>query len=812
MIRRPQSLLFVAMSAFALSNVAQAQLTVNLPSVDFNDATTQLPTPGSNNPNNQIYTATVGSGFTMSSSVNQLAGGTLDQDWDNFTTTTTCGFRISNSAFPGNWADFSLSNQAWSITYTANITAATRSAAGPLVNTALPGGSTMSFEAYNSLSNGAQVDGQREVLGTNIGFTLNSATFTSTVVATFAYSGLYASVNTGSLTSGSQFTAAASGSQYILGAQTLVNSLTIHNVHSSNQGGDLKFSGENSAYPGLYLTITPWNSAGGYLMGENVTRSFAGIGGNATGTLAGGVINPGSNWTWYVYDGSDAGADGVADFGVENLSFSITGTTFSSTYDSGVIAGTHNAGGALGSADNSTVTLPAVGATFIMGSTVVFHGTATKVHSSTVASELRVRIRNSAYPTLSLDFQPTPASFVGGVVNVSDFQVTTPSPREVYFNRMQNTLRGMSMASGSTFTAEFWDNNDNGAGADATWSNVRIRFQSGTAATSGSTPATFTDLGTISNANSSFATALTGTSPAITSGAVQWFKLTVPTTVDGTAGSYLNLWASSAGANSVTDSVMSLYDNTGRHLAFDDDSGAGLFSSLTIGAPGAATPWAVNQFVGEESFSGKDGHGLAAGTYWIAVAPYHIGGTYADAFAFTSGSNVSFAGGVKLNVISNLPAPLMASQSLSGSLVLSDTGTFGSSLERYIHYTVRQDGQVVAGGMVTAEGPNSDFGITIPSHITGAVEITWDGSSFLSRKSIANLTGSNQELGQITMQNGDVDNNGEVDAADIDEVIFNFGATWPGGDGNSDADVDVSGEVDAADLDIIIANFGGAND
>ncbi len=64
----------------------------------------------------------------------------------------------------------------------------------------------------------------------------------------------------------------------------------------------------------------------------------------------------------------------------------------------------------------------------------------------------------------------------------------------------------------------------------------------------------------------------------------------------------------------------------------------------------------------------------------------------------------------------------------------------------------------------------------------------------------------------MTMQNGDVDDSGEVDAADVDEAIANFGETWPGGYGNIDADVDVSGEVDAADLDIIIANFGGIND
>ncbi len=57
------------------------------------------------------------------------------------------------------------------------------------------------------------------------------------------------------------------------------------------------------------------------------------------------------------------------------------------------------------------------------------------------------------------------------------------------------------------------------------------------------------------------------------------------------------------------------------------------------------------------------------------------------------------------------------------------------------------------------------------------------------------------------LTNGDVDGSGEVDAADIDEVIADFGQTsaW------ILSDVDGSGEVDAADIDIVIANFGQTN-
>ncbi len=58
----------------------------------------------------------------------------------------------------------------------------------------------------------------------------------------------------------------------------------------------------------------------------------------------------------------------------------------------------------------------------------------------------------------------------------------------------------------------------------------------------------------------------------------------------------------------------------------------------------------------------------------------------------------------------------------------------------------------------------------------------------------------------FTMIAGDVDNSNEIDAADIDLVIANFGDT------NINFDVDGSGEIDAADIDIVISNFGSVGD
>jgi hypothetical protein len=60
----------------------------------------------------------------------------------------------------------------------------------------------------------------------------------------------------------------------------------------------------------------------------------------------------------------------------------------------------------------------------------------------------------------------------------------------------------------------------------------------------------------------------------------------------------------------------------------------------------------------------------------------------------------------------------------------------------------------------------------------------------------------------ILMYAGDVDDSGEIDAADIDIVIANFGLV--NGDDLWDpaVDVDGTGEIDAADIDVVISNFG----
>ncbi len=111
--------------------------------------------------------------------------------------------------------------------------------------------------------------------------------------------------------------------------------------------------------------------------------------------------------------------------------------------------------------------------------------------------------------------------------------------------------------------------------------------------------------------------------------------------------------------------------------------------------------------------------------------------------------------------------------------------------------------EVIENVLVDAQG-----NFTFTTSLTGTYTVTVRGRTWLCRK-IGNVNLSTATVAQLTfvLPNGDVDESGEVDGADIDLVIAHFGAIFPG-PGNRNWDVDGSGEVDAADIDVCIANFG----
>jgi hypothetical protein len=192
---------------------------------------------------------------------------------------------------------------------------------------------------------------------------------------------------------------------------------------------------------------------------------------------------------------------------------------------------------------------------------------------------------------------------------------------------------------------------------------------------------------------------------------------------------------------------------------------------------------------------------------WVNVGFWGSASTQDATFAIWTWSHDSFFGDQE-TVISfdNFVAIDATSQALTGTLTLQDTVT-PLAVPRFMEGTILQGSTILGKIYVEADGSNTWWCTTLPPTVSGPAIIQWEGSTFLTRRQPVNLTGVSQDFGVTFMVNGDVDNSGEVDAADIDLVIADFGDVSVG-----NSDVDVSGEVDAADIDIVIANFGAVDE
>jgi subtilisin-like proprotein convertase family protein len=125
-------------------------------------------------------------------------------------------------------------------------------------------------------------------------------------------------------------------------------------------------------------------------------------------------------------------------------------------------------------------------------------------------------------------------------------------------------------------------------------------------------PATFTDLGTLSNGVITPTATMGGT--AATN--VVWFKFVVPTGVTASAG-WLDLTMDGSPGFSNSDSMMGLYSNTGVLITSDDDDSVGFYSEIS---KGRTSPLRTT-VSGATGGNGRDGT-LAAGTYWMSISPY----------------------------------------------------------------------------------------------------------------------------------------------------------------------------------------------
>ena len=176
--------------------------------------------------------------------------------------------------------------------------------------------------------------------------------------------------------------------------------------------------------------------------------------------------------------------------------------------------------------------------------------------------------------------------------------------------------------------------------------------------------------------------------------------------------------------------------------------------------------------------------------------------------AKTAITNVGTYGGHAVTALAYGPV----AHTVSGTLVLDDMiPNFAPGVNRTVNWAIKQGTVTAASGSMVTNTATVNFSVNLPDSIQGYSIWEWDAGSSLKEKLIIIMPGTSFGFGTVNLLNGDADHSGEVDAIDIDDVIANFGNTYPG-PGNVDADVDGTGEVDATDIDIVIACFGNVDD
>ncbi len=169
------------------------------------------------------------------------------------------------------------------------------------------------------------------------------------------------------------------------------------------------------------------------------------------------------------------------------------------------------------------------------------------------------------------------------------------------------------------------------------------------------------------------------------------------------------------------------------------------------------------------------------------------------------------------------PVSEWAISSLSGRDWTGPYAATVSGILQFGDYVGNVDNEVVSvelrnsGGTVVetfpsvAVGPGGSYSLQTASF--GDFSVAVRGRTWVKKLAGPVTLASGQTASvNLTLQNGDADQSGEVDAADIDLVISKFGLTTGQPGFNPNADLDGSAEVDAADIDISIANFGAADE
>jgi hypothetical protein len=149
----------------------------------------------------------------------------------------------------------------------------------------------------------------------------------------------------------------------------------------------------------------------------------------------------------------------------------------------------------------------------------------------------------------------------------------------------------------------------------------------------------------------------------------------------------------------------------------------------------------------------------------------------------------------------NLAWPAATVATISGTVTLQNTADDGIAGTETITWTLSNGVNSYTSDFTVDDFGGGAYSFDIPAAAAnGAYTLSFDGGTFL--KSTFDVTLSGGSLTQeVSLRNGDIDNDTEVGPSDFEAVVGQFGA--PG-----DADVDNDGEVGPSDFEIVIANFG----
>ncbi len=598
-------------------------------------------------------------------------------------------------------------------------------------------------------------------------------------------------------------------SNYLLASSCVVNSLTLTEIATATYGSEFQVRIFFAAAPTLYAQLQPTATTtyvGSLTVAANTTRTL-------TGPLLLGNIVSGSQWRMEIADTFNDGTAGLSEQTATDFKFTLsavvppiqTWTISGDTYD------------AVGDSSNPVIALGTYsGATYTLGSEVrISGGTVTKVDSAGSAATAVVVLRNSANPYYRLVVAPTTSSGTAGVpqaaTNRSIFLGTlltpTVSPASYSFD-----LYGATIPTGSTWTAELAETTENGVDAiEATISGVTISVTDGTfVIPTGTAPATAIDLGVINASTASVATPLSSQQAPFTSGEVRWFKFTTAGFNQG--GKFLDIFVDQGSdltdpqnpilAISDEDTELALFNSDGLLIANDDDSSAEFWSQLSFGDANTPrdlipSPFSASVFDQGLNMDGRNGDGLAPGTYYLAASRFNC--AFYHGFAVTPGTAAG-AHFWKLNLQTNVAGGGGGSASISGNLEL--LSTVGSGGTESIGWTLSDGTNTYNGDVTVADFGSSAYSINIPSGApNGNYTLKFKGGTFLSKTLNVTLTGSSLTGQNAALVNGDIDQDTEVGPGDFEAVVAQFG-------GPGDADVDNDGEVGPSDFETVIANFG----